>query len=204
MKNSVGLPSATSREPLFRINGQFVLLTMQVDCMAPTAINEGVFTCGSCNMMGSLGEESLVLFFLLLRLVPGVVATLARFLPKAVEKEVEVADIPMVVVVVALGGSMGTSVSEGRKTACLETPTGVINNFSQEKHRGETDWGNEEARTFSRVLLRILHLKELLLRLQLLLFLLLPLLLLLLLLALLLALLPLHSKSLLLALLSGL
>ncbi len=66
-------------------------------------------------MMGSLGEESLVLFFLFLRLVLGVVATLARFLPKAVVKVVEVADIPMVVVVVALGGSIGTSVSEGRK-----------------------------------------------------------------------------------------
>lgn len=62
-------------------------------------------------MMGSLGEESFVLFFLFLRLVLGVVATLARFLPKAVVKVVEVADIPMVVVVVALGGSMGTSVS---------------------------------------------------------------------------------------------
>lgn len=69
--------------------------------------------CGSCNMMGSLGEESLVLFFLFLRLVLGVVATLARFLPKAVVKVVEVADIPMVVVVVALGGSIGTSASEG-------------------------------------------------------------------------------------------
>lgn len=69
-----------------------------------------VLTCGSCNMMGSLGE-SLVLFFLFLRLVLGVVATLARFLPKAVVKVVEVADIPMVVVVVALGGSMGTSSS---------------------------------------------------------------------------------------------
>lgn len=62
-------------------------------------------------MMGSLGEESLVLFFLFLRLVLGVVATLALFLPKAVVKVVEVADIPMVVVVVALGGSIGTSAS---------------------------------------------------------------------------------------------
>lgn len=70
-----------------------------------------VLTCGSCNMMGSLGEESLVLFFLFLRLVLGVVATLARFFPKAVVKVVEVAEIPMVVVVVALGGSIGTSVS---------------------------------------------------------------------------------------------
>lgn len=61
--------------------------------------------------MGSLGEESLVLFFLFLRLVLGVVATLALFLPKAVVKVVEVADIPMVVVVVALGGSIGTSAS---------------------------------------------------------------------------------------------
>lgn len=68
-------------------------------------------TWGSCNMMGSLGEESLVLFFLFLRLVLGVVATLARFFPKAVVKVVEVADIPMVVVVVALGGSIGTSAS---------------------------------------------------------------------------------------------
>lgn len=66
-------------------------------------------------MMGSLGAESLVLFFLFLRLVLGVVATLARFLPKAVVKVVEVADIPMVVVVVALGGSIGTSVSEKMK-----------------------------------------------------------------------------------------
>lgn len=65
-------------------------------------------------MIGSLGEESLVLFFLFLRLVLGVVATLARFLPKAVLKVVDVADIPMVVVVVALGGSMGASVSEGQ------------------------------------------------------------------------------------------
>lgn len=63
--------------------------------------------------MGSLGEQSLVLFFLFLRLVPGVVATLARFLPKAVVKVVEVADMPMVVVVVALGGSRGTSASGG-------------------------------------------------------------------------------------------
>lgn len=66
-------------------------------------------------MMGSLGEESFVLFFLFLRLVLGVVATLARFLPKAVVKVVEVADIPMVVVVVALGGSIGTSVSRAEK-----------------------------------------------------------------------------------------
>lgn len=66
-------------------------------------------------MMGSLGEESFVLFFLFLRLVLGVVATLALFLPKAVVKVVEVADIPMVVVVVALGGSIGTSDSEGNK-----------------------------------------------------------------------------------------
>lgn len=62
--------------------------------------------------MGSLGE-SLVLFFLFLRLVLGVVATLARFLPKVLVKVVEVAEIPMVVVVVALGGSMGTSTSVG-------------------------------------------------------------------------------------------
>ena len=61
-------------------------------------------------MMGSLGE-SLVLFFLFLRLILGVVATLARFLPKALVKVVEVAEMPMVVVVVALGGSMGTSTS---------------------------------------------------------------------------------------------
>ena len=71
-------------------------------------------TCGSCKMMGSLGEESLVLFFLLLRLVLGVVATFARFLPKTVVKVAEVADIPIVVVVVALGGSIGTSASEKR------------------------------------------------------------------------------------------
>lgn len=63
-------------------------------------------------MMGSLGTESLVLFFLFFRLVLGVVATLARFLLKAVVKVVEVADMPMVVVVVALGGSIGTSASE--------------------------------------------------------------------------------------------
>lgn len=69
-------------------------------------------TCGSCRMMGSLGEESLVLFFLFLRLVLGVVATFARFLPKTVVKVAEVADIPIVVVVVALGGSIGTSASE--------------------------------------------------------------------------------------------
>lgn len=62
-------------------------------------------------MIGSLGAESLVLFFLFLRLVLGVVATLARFLPKAVVNVVEVADMPMVVVVVALGGSIGTSAS---------------------------------------------------------------------------------------------
>lgn len=59
-------------------------------------------------MMGSL-DESLVLFFLFFRLVLGVVTTLARFLPKALVKVVEVAEMPMVVVVVALGGSMGTS-----------------------------------------------------------------------------------------------
>lgn len=69
-------------------------------------------TCGSWRIMGSLGE-SLVLFFLFLRLVLGVVATLARFLPKVLEKVAEVAEIPMVVVVVALGGSMGTSTSAG-------------------------------------------------------------------------------------------
>lgn len=74
-------------------------------------------------MMGSLGEESLVLFFLFLRLVLGVVATLARFLPKAVVKVVEVADIPMVVVVVALGGSIGTSASMGRQTGQVQTGT---------------------------------------------------------------------------------
>lgn len=74
-------------------------------------------------MMGSLGEESLVLFFLFLRLVLGVVATLARFLPKAVVKVVEVADIPMVVVVVALGGSIGTSASMGRQTGKVQTGT---------------------------------------------------------------------------------
>ena len=79
--------------------------------------------------------------------------------------------------------------------------TAVI--FHRERTQG-LKWGYKEARTFGRVLLRILHLKELFLRLQLLLFLLLPLLLLLLLLALLLALLPLHSERLLLALLSGL
>lgn len=62
-------------------------------------------------MMGSLGV-SLVLFFLFFRLVLGVVTTLARFLPKALVKVVEVAEMPMVVVVVALGGSMGTSGSE--------------------------------------------------------------------------------------------
>lgn len=65
-------------------------------------------------MMGSLGDESFVLFFLFLRLVLGVVATLALFLPKTVVKVVEVADIPMVVVVVALGGSIGTSASKRR------------------------------------------------------------------------------------------
>lgn len=59
-------------------------------------------------MMGSLGE-SLVLFFLFFRLVLGVVTTLARFLPKALVKVVDVAEMPMVVVVVALGGSIGTS-----------------------------------------------------------------------------------------------
>ena len=65
-------------------------------------------------MIGSLGE-SLVLFFLFLRLVLGVVATLALFLPKAVVNVVDVADMPIVVVVVALGGSMGTSSSKGIK-----------------------------------------------------------------------------------------
>lgn len=69
-------------------------------------------TCGSWRIIGSLGE-SLVLFFLFLRLVLGVVATLARFLPNVLVKVVEVAEIPMVVVVVALGGSMGTSTSVG-------------------------------------------------------------------------------------------
>lgn len=59
-------------------------------------------------MMGSLGV-SLVLFFLLLRLTLGVVTALARFLPNADVKVAEVAGIPMVVVVVALGGSMGIS-----------------------------------------------------------------------------------------------
>lgn len=72
-----------------------------------------VLTWGSCNMIGSFGTESLVLFFLFLRLVFGVVATIPRFFPKAVVKVVEVADMPMVVVVVALGGSIGTSFSEG-------------------------------------------------------------------------------------------
>lgn len=62
-------------------------------------------------MMGSVGE-SLVLFFLFFRLVLGVVTTLARFLPKALVNVVDVAEMPMVVVVVALGGSMGTSGSE--------------------------------------------------------------------------------------------
>lgn len=66
-------------------------------------------------MIGSLGEESLVLFFLFLRLMLGVVATLALFLPKAVVNVVDVADMPIVVVVVALGGSMGTSASTVNK-----------------------------------------------------------------------------------------
>lgn len=73
-------------------------------------------------MIGSLGE-SFVLFFLFLRLVLGVVATLALFLPKAVVKVVEVADIPMVVVVVALGGSMGTSASTLGKGETVEVTT---------------------------------------------------------------------------------
>lgn len=57
----------------------------------------------------------MVLFFLFFRLVLGVVATLARFFPKAVVNVVEVADMPIVVVVVALGGSMGTSASKLKK-----------------------------------------------------------------------------------------
>ncbi|MFT7819486.1 intestinal mucin-like protein, partial [Arapaima gigas] len=59
-------------------------------------------TWGSCRMMGSLGV-SLVLFFLFLRLVLGVVTMLPRFLLKAAVKVAEVAEIPIVVVVVALG-----------------------------------------------------------------------------------------------------
>lgn len=39
----------------------------------------------------------------------------ARFLPKAEVKVGEVAEMPMVVVVVALGGSMGTSGSAGEE-----------------------------------------------------------------------------------------
>ena len=53
------------------------------------------------------------MFFLFLRLALGVFAAVAwRFLPKALVKVTEVAEMPMVVVVVALGGSMGTSGSE--------------------------------------------------------------------------------------------
>ena len=63
-------------------------------------------------MMGSLGE-SLSLFFLVLRLVLAMVVRLARFLPKAEVKVGEVAKMPIVVVVVALGGSIGTSNSAG-------------------------------------------------------------------------------------------
>lgn len=54
---------------------------------------------------------SFSLFFLLLRPAEGSVVRLARFLPKAEVKVGEVAEMPMVVVVVALGGSMGTSAS---------------------------------------------------------------------------------------------
>lgn len=58
---------------------------------------------------------SIILFFLFFRLVLGVVTTLARFFPNALVKVGEVAEMPIVVVVVALGGSMGTSGSANRK-----------------------------------------------------------------------------------------
>lgn len=73
-------------------------------------------------MIGSLGV-SLVLFFLFFRLVLGVVTMLARFFPKALVKVVEVAEMPMVVVVVALGGSMGTSGSADERGKEFKSPS---------------------------------------------------------------------------------
>lgn len=66
------------------------------------------------------------MFFLFLRFVLGVVATLALFFPKAVVKVAEVADIPMVVVVVALGGSIGTSDSEKGTSKCEKLVTTTV------------------------------------------------------------------------------
>ena len=57
--------------------------------------------------------DSLLLFFLPLRAVLGTMVVPARFLPKAKVKVGDVARMPMVVVVVALGGSMSTSSSVG-------------------------------------------------------------------------------------------
>lgn len=51
----------------------------------------------------------------------GVVTTLALFFPNAFVKVVEVAEIPMVVVVVALGGSIGISCSTKRKTVDIQS-----------------------------------------------------------------------------------
>ena len=59
----------------------------------------------------AVGGDSFVLFFLFFRLVLGVVTTLALFLPNTFVNVVDVAEIPIVVVVVALGGSMGISCS---------------------------------------------------------------------------------------------
>ena len=57
----------------------------------------------------------MVLFFLFFRLVLGVVTTLALFFPNTFVNVADVAEIPIVVVVVALGGSMGTSCSTVKK-----------------------------------------------------------------------------------------
>lgn len=67
--------------------------------------------CWSGKIICTFWGVSLVLFFLFFRLVLGVVTTLALFFPKTFVKVADVAEIPIVVVVVALGGSIGTSCS---------------------------------------------------------------------------------------------
>lgn len=67
--------------------------------------------CCSGNIKCAVGGVSFVLFFLFFRLELGVVTTLALFFPNTFVNVVDVAEIPIVVVVVALGGSIGTSCS---------------------------------------------------------------------------------------------
>lgn len=80
--------------------------------------------CCSGNIKGAVGGVSFVLFFLFFRLVLGVVTTLALFFPNTLVNVADVAEIPIVVVVVALGGSMGTSCSTSSSFSSSSSSSG--------------------------------------------------------------------------------